>query len=86
MSNKTKQIKAEVMDDVTNITVQPLKEPSDFVRPFRMNYVQAGNEKSWDLVLQKPSVSVIVYNVSKSKLVLVKQFRPAVYVSSLKRN
>ena len=74
------------MDDIAGVTIQPLKEPSDFVRPFRMNYIQTGNEKSWDLVLQKPSVAVIIYNVSKSKLILVKQFRPAVYASALKRN
>ena len=69
------------MDSITNVTIKPLKEQSNFVKPFRMTYMQTGNTKSWDLVLQKPSVCAVIYNKSRKKLVLVKQFRPAVYAS-----
>ena len=73
------------MDCITDVSVSPLTESSNFVNPFRMNYNQSGKMKSWDLVFQKPSVAIILFNESKRKLILVKQFRPAVYASFIKR-
>lgn len=74
------------MDEITDVTIVPLTEPSDFVKPFRMRYVQTGRKKNWDLLLQKPGVGVIIHNITRKKLILVKQFRPAVYASALNRN
>ncbi|GJQ85808.1 hypothetical protein Trydic_g20364 [Trypoxylus dichotomus] len=48
-----------------------------------MYYTQNGKEKSWDLLAIHDSVSIIIYNVTRNVLVLVKQFRPAVYLGSI---
>ena len=74
------------MDEIVNVTISPLTGSSNFVEPYRMTYTQSGKTKNWDLVFQKASVSVIIYNSVKRKLILVKQFRPAVYASAFKRS
>ena len=74
------------MNKISNVTVNPLKETSNFVKPFRMSYVQCEKQKTWDLVIQKSSVAVIIYNKSSDKLILVKQFRPSVYATILHKN
>ena len=74
------------MNEISNVTVTPLKESSDFVKPYRMSYVQGNRNKTWDLVIQKSSVAVIIYNKSIDKLILVKQFRPSVYATVLHKN
>ena len=71
------------MNKISNVKITPLKDNSDFVKPYRMRYVQDNINKTWDLLIQKPSVSVIIYNKSRDKLILVKQFRPSVYATVL---
>ena len=71
------------MNKISNVKITPLKDHSDFVKPYRMRYVQDNINKTWDLLIQKPSVSVIIYNKSRDKLILVKQFRPSVYATVL---
>lgn len=41
-----------------------------------MYYVQNGKEKNWDLLKVHDSVSIIILNKTRNKLVFVKQFRP----------
>ena len=74
------------MNKISSVKITPLKESSNFVKPYRMSYVQCERNKSWDLVIQKPSVAVVVYNKTRNKLVLVKQFRPSVYATVLHKN
>ena len=74
------------MNEISNVTVTPLKEASNYVKPFRMSYIQCEKKKTWDLVIQKSSVAVIIYNKSSDKLILVKQFRPSVYATILHKN
>ena len=71
------------MDDVSNLSTCQL-EKSTFVRPFRINYTQDGRQKVWDCVFSHRAVSVILYNTSREKLILVKQFRPAVYFDAVR--
>ena len=59
---------------------------SRFIRPLRLNYKHAGRDKVWDVVLCHSSVYVIIYNKTQKKLVFVKQFRPAVYFSHIRRD
>lgn len=54
---------------------------SDWVKPIRLKYTQDGREKIWDTLSAENSVNVIIFNVSRKKLVLVKQFRPPIYCS-----
>ncbi len=55
-------------------------EDSSFVKTQRMRYTQKGVEKVWDMVHVHDSVSVLIYNKEKNAFVLVKQFRPPVYL------
>lgn len=43
---------------------------------------QNGKERSWDCMKVHDSVAVVLYNVSRSVLVFVKQFRPAVMLAA----
>merc|ERR1711981_726885 len=71
------------MDKVTNITVEPLVH-SKFMRPLRMHYSQNGVKKIWDMGISHPSVTVIIFNKTSKKLLLVKQLRPAVLLADIK--
>jgi len=71
------------MEDVTDIRLGPLPADSPYVKPFRMYFKQNGVEKNWDLLKVHDSVAIIIYNITRHKLVLVKQFRPAVYYGIL---
>lgn len=70
---------ASRMEDVTDIRLGPLPADSPYVKPFRMYFKQNGMEKNWDLLKVHDSVAIIIFNTTRNKLVLVKQFRPAVY-------
>ncbi|XP_049875214.1 uridine diphosphate glucose pyrophosphatase NUDT14-like [Pectinophora gossypiella] len=75
------------MDNVTDVTYCPLKGlKSNYVKTFRFNYTQNGQKKNWDLVISHDSVAIIIFNVTRKKLVFVKQFRPAVYFNSIDRS
>lgn len=43
---------------------------------------QQGKERSWDCMKVHDSVAIILYNVSRSVLIFVKQFRPAVQLAA----
>lgn len=53
---------------------------SGYVKLQRMHYRQKGTEKSWDMVQVHDSVAVLIYHADKNAFVLVKQFRPPVYL------
>jgi len=55
-------------------------ENSNFVKPKRILYKQKGIEKVWDMVEVHDSVAILIYHKEKNAFVLVKQFRPPVYV------
>lgn len=64
------------MENIKNINFGPLPADSPYVKPFRMYYTQNEQEKNWDLLKVHDSVSIIIFNTSRQKLVFVKQFRP----------
>jgi len=55
---------------------------SDFVKPKRISYTQAGISKIWDMVEVHDSVAIILYHEERQSLVVVKQFRPPVYLKN----
>ena len=57
-------------------------ENSSFVKTKRMHYTQKGIKKAWDMVEVHDSVAVLVYHKDKNAFVLVKQFRPPVYLKN----
>ncbi|KAJ1069986.1 hypothetical protein K5549_017509, partial [Capra hircus] len=46
---------------------------------------QNGAQKSWDFMKTHDSVTILIFNSSRRSLVLVKQFRPAVYAGEVER-
>ncbi|XP_051816897.1 uridine diphosphate glucose pyrophosphatase NUDT14 isoform X2 [Acanthochromis polyacanthus] len=67
------------MEEINNIEVVPCTE-SDYLKPFRVHYNQNGTKKSWDFMRTHDSVSVLIFNTTSHCFILVKQFRPAVYM------
>ncbi|XP_078482434.1 uridine diphosphate glucose pyrophosphatase NUDT14-like [Ciona intestinalis] len=68
------------MEDVKVVSVNELKE-SNFIRPRRLKYTQAGKDKIWDYMIVHDSVAILIFDVSIKSVVLVRQFRPAVYMT-----
>lgn len=56
---------------------------SNYVKPMRMHFTLNGRTRNWDCLKAHDSVASVIYNKSRNKLIYVKQFRPAVYLSSL---
>jgi UDP-sugar diphosphatase len=52
-----------------------------FVHPVKITYTQNGKDKSWEAVRSFDSVAILLYHEDKEAFVLVKQFRPAVYLN-----
>ncbi|CAG9105708.1 hypothetical protein JYU34_018948 [Plutella xylostella] len=70
------------MEDVTNMYISPLPD-SPYVKPFRFNYTQNGKAKSWDLLEVHDSVAIVVFNITRKRMIFVKQFRPAIYYNCI---
>jgi len=66
---------------IDSIRLEPCKK-SSFVKLERMSYLQDGIEKSWDIAQVHDSVAVLLYHVKKEAFVLVRQFRPPVYLKN----
>lgn len=67
------------MEEINNIDVVPCTG-SEYLKPFTVHYNQNGTKKSWDFMRTHDSVSVLIFNTTSHCFVLVKQFRPAVYM------
>ncbi|KAL4857064.1 TVP38/TMEM64 family membrane protein [Chlorella vulgaris] len=55
---------------------------SAFVKPQSILYQLDGKPRRWDMVLSHPSVAVLLYHRQRKTVILVRQFRPAVYISA----
>jgi UDP-sugar diphosphatase len=64
---------------ITHFETVPLEAPQ-FVRPVRILYTQNGRQLSWEAVQSHDSVAVLLYHRQKEAFLLVKQFRPPVYL------
>ena len=69
------------MNNIKNISLEPCKD-SNFVNLERMSYEQDGVKKTWDLAQVHDSVAILIYHKGKDAFVLVKQFRPPVYLKN----
>ena len=56
-------------------------ENTKYVHPVKITYSQNGVNKAWEAVKSFDSVAVLLYNVDKNAFLLVKQFRPPVYLN-----
>ncbi len=53
-----------------------------FIKPQRVWYTQDGVSKSWEVVETHDSVAILLYHESEEAFILVKQFRPAVFLKN----
>ncbi|MDD5052412.1 MAG: NUDIX hydrolase [Sulfuricurvum sp.] len=55
---------------------------SEFVKPKRISYCQDGVKKIWDAVDVHDSVAILLYHEEYNCLIIVRQFRPPVYLKN----
>lgn len=72
-------MKSLVIDDMK---VSPLKE-SRFVQPVSLEFKQNGKQRKWDMIKVHNSVIIVIFNITRQKMIFVKQFRPAIYYSTI---
>ncbi|XP_011159704.1 uridine diphosphate glucose pyrophosphatase NUDT14 [Solenopsis invicta] len=77
------QIVRKKMLDLRDVRVGKVPQDSPWLRSVRLHFTQDCQSKSWDVIRIHDSVSIVIFNVSRRKLVFVRQFRPAVYYASL---
>ncbi len=66
-------------NSIRHFTLAPLKDVK-FVHTALARYEQDGIPKEWEIVKAHDSVAILIYHTQKEAFVLVKQFRPAVYI------
>ncbi len=66
---------------IDNVRVIPC-DTSEYVKPKRISYVQDGEQKQWDMVEVHDSVAIILYHEERNALVVVRQFRPPIYLKN----
>lgn len=65
--------------DISDVKI--CHDPTSFhwMKLVGFTFKQEGRNVNWKLVRTADSVNIVVFNVSRKKLVFVRQFRPAVY-------
>jgi len=66
---------------ITNFRLEPLSS-SHFIQAALARYEQNGEAKSWEIIKAHDSVAILLYHTTKKAFILVKQFRPAVYLNN----
>lgn len=65
---------------ITHFKTSELTE-TKFVHPVKITYNQNGIDKSWEAVKSFDSVAILLYHEEKNAFIVVKQFRPPVYLN-----
>ncbi|EFN84750.1 uridine diphosphate glucose pyrophosphatase [Harpegnathos saltator] len=69
--------------DLHDVCMGQIPQDSPWIRTVRVHYTQSGQRKQWDVIRAHDSVTMVIFNTTRKKLVFVRQFRPAVYCWSL---
>ncbi|MDR3162514.1 MAG: NUDIX domain-containing protein [Helicobacteraceae bacterium] len=64
---------------IKDVQLLSLEKPR-FVKPIKMVYNEDGKERIWEVVQASDSVAALIYNVDKDAFILVRQFRPPIYL------
>ncbi len=67
------------MHRIEDFSIEPLKE-GRFIRAYLANFRQDGVQRSWELVKAQDSVAILIWHRERERFVLVRQFRPALYL------
>ncbi|CAG9540941.1 unnamed protein product [Cercopithifilaria johnstoni] len=76
---------AESEEFPTEVEIFEDVHDSQFIRPMRMKFKRGDKLIKWDLILRHDSVACLLYHKRKQLLLFVKQFRPPVYISKVRR-
>jgi UDP-sugar diphosphatase len=68
-------------NQIKHFKLQPLVN-AKFISTSFATYEQNGIKKSWEIVEAHDSVAILIYHKEKKAFILVKQFRPAVYLNN----
>jgi UDP-sugar diphosphatase len=68
---------------IENFRLEKL-ENGKFVQPKLVTYIQDGVKKNWEIVEVNDSVAILIFDCSLEKFILVRQFRPALFVKDKK--
>ena len=71
----------KVKNIIEDFALQPLENPK-YISTSLATFIQNGVKKDWEVVQAHDSVAILVYHTQKDAFVLVKQFRPAVYLNN----
>ena len=69
---------------IKDFKTSPLVD-TKFVHPVKITYNQNGTDKTWEAVKSFDSVAVLIYHEDENSFLLVKQFRPPVYLNDKNR-
>jgi UDP-sugar diphosphatase len=64
---------------IEDFHLEPLLE-GKFIHPYLARYRQDGEPKSWEVLEAGDSVAVLIWHREHERFILVRQFRPAVYL------
>lgn len=67
------------MIDKNSIILQKCTD-ARFVEVCEMHYIENGVKKRWEVVKSNDSVSILINNAESKRLIIVRQFRPAVFL------
>ncbi|GFO35366.1 GDP-mannose-4,6-dehydratase nudk [Plakobranchus ocellatus] len=68
------------MELVSDFSITQLTK-SKFLIPQRVYFTQNNTKRVWDGIKEHSDVEILLFNISRNVFILVKQFRPAVYLS-----
>jgi len=72
---------SKMAENIKHFKLQQL-EDAKFIATSLATYEQEGIKKSWEIVKAHDSVAILIYHRQKESFILVKQFRPAVYLNN----
>lgn len=64
---------------IKNFKKNRLVDPK-YIHPFLATYEYKGKKRDWEILEAHDSVAILIYHKEREEFILVKQFRPAVYV------
>ena len=66
---------------IEDFKLEPLTNP-EYISTSLATFTQNGMRRDWEVVQAHDSVAILIYHKEKDAFVLVKQFRPAVYLNN----
>lgn len=82
MASNDENTKSIEDNKLTDFEITELTK-SRYINPYRIKFNQNDQKRVWDGIMAHASVSCIIYDTDKKSVILVRQFRPVVYINQL---